>query len=55
MKIIYIKTYVNRKVAKYLYSWLNTKKESREDLHVNKVMSYLKNIFKDLNRRLKAC
>ena len=51
---MYIKTYINEKVTKYLYFQLNIKKKSRKDLHVNKIISYLKNIFKDLNKRLKT-
>ena len=40
---------MNDKAAEYLYSWLNTKKNSRENSQI-----YLKNIFKNLDRRLKV-
>ena len=55
VKIIYIKIYINEKVVKHLYSWLDTKKNSKKNSQVNKIMIYLKSMFKNLDRRLKVC
>ena len=56
MKIDFIKIFIERKAADYLYSWLKTEKlHSNADITVKKTLICFKNVLLDKNWHLKAC
>ena len=48
-KIVYMKVFIDRKAADYLYPWLEYQEKIDKNPSVDKVFTYLQNGFDDLD------
>ena len=51
---VYIKSQLKKKTKSYLYIYLNTIKTKGEIINPNQIINYLKRLFNNPNRKIKA-